>query len=56
MADDTAVAWLDAVHPAWERNWRRCGAQLMTEVSAQGRPELADRLAELFGRPGASSR
>ena len=53
MADDTAVAWLDAVHPAWERTWRRCGAELLSDVGAQGRTDLADRLTELFGTPGA---
>ena len=56
MADDTAVAWLDAVHPAWERTWRRCGAELLSDVSAQGLTDLADRLSELFGTPGAVRR
>ena len=56
MADDTAVAWLDAVHPAWERTWRRCGAELLSDVSGQGQTDLADRLSELFGTPGAVRR
>jgi hypothetical protein len=53
MADDTAVAWLDATLPSWQREWRRSGRQVINEVRRSGHDHVVDRLVELFGHPAA---
>jgi hypothetical protein len=51
MADDTAVAWLDAVLPSWRQTWRKRGADVLQEVSRSGHENIAERLIQLFGQP-----
>jgi hypothetical protein len=51
MADDTAVARLDAVFPTWCQTWRKRGADVMQEVSGSGHEHIVERLIQLFGEP-----